>query len=228
MPAAFSIIMPVLEEHRIINDTIHRLQSAIADPASEIILVDGDPGGSTVNAVTSSQVRTLIGPKGRGPQMNAGAAAAAGRILLFVHADTTLPDAADRSIRDALDRRAVAGGAFELGIDNPRRIYRWIETMVRIRSRLTKIPYGDQAIFIRRAVFEKIGGFADLAIMEDIDLMQRVTHAGYRISLIPRRVQTSSRRWETEGPVFCTLRNMLLSTLYYAGVPADKLKRLYP
>lgn len=228
MPPTFSVIIPVFREHRIINRTIARLQAVLTDFSTEIIVVDGDAGGSTIRRITSPDVQTYIGPKGRGPQMNAGAAASAGRILVFVHADTLLPEDAGQWMIETLDRRGISGGAFALGVDNPRRIYRWIETMVRLRSRLTKIPYGDQAVFIRRSVFFTIGGFTDLAIMEDIDLMQRLKKAGCRIALVPRRVRTSSRRWEKEGPVFCTIRNTLLSSLFYAGVPAEKLKRLYP
>jgi hypothetical protein len=121
----------------------------------------------------------------------------------------------------------IVGGAFDLGIRSGKPSYRLIEKMVYFRTRLTKIPYGDQAIFIYRDVFSTIGGYKEIPIMEDIELMRRVKGMGYRIGIIPHPVQTSPRRWEKEGVAFCTLRNWTLATLFLLGVSPVKLARYY-
>ncbi len=223
-----SVIIPVYREMNIIGQTLSALDAALAGQGAEVIVADGDPAGSTIETLARPDIRTIVAPKGRGPQMSAGAAAATGSILLFLHADTRLPAGAADLIRSAAAKPGISGGAFSLGIRNDRQIYRWIETVATLRTRISRIPYGDQAIFIKRSVFYDLGGYAPIAIMEDIELMRRLKRANKRIRLLPQRVETSSRRWETEGPVFCTLRNTLLSWLYYAGVPAKKLVSFYP
>ncbi len=223
-----TIIVPVLNETEIIQRTIAHLADVSGDILTEIIIVDGDPGGSTIRDIAHSDtVKTMTGPCGRGPQMNAGATAASGAILLFVHADTRLPADGIRAVLDVCCAPHIAGGAFFLGIDNKKRIYRWIETWANFRSALVKIPYGDQALFIRKSVFARIGGYAKIPIMEDLDMMRRLKKGGYTISLIKKPVRTSARRWETQGLVYCIVRNNLLSGLFYAGVDASVLKRFY-
>jgi rSAM/selenodomain-associated transferase 2 len=223
-----SIIVPVLNETGIIQRTVAHLREVSGDVPTEIIIVDGDPGGSTISGIAHSDtVKTITSPCGRGPQMNAGAKAASGAILLFVHADTRLPADGIKAVAAACSAPQIAGGAFFLGIDNKKRIYRWIETWANFRSALAKIPYGDQAIFIRKSVFARIGGYAEIPIMEDLDMMRRLKKGGYTISLIKKPVRTSARRWETQGLVYCIVRNNLLSGLFYAGVDASVLKRFY-
>ena len=223
-----SVIVPVLNEEGIIQQTIAHLKELSVDVPTEIIIVDGDPGGSTIRSIgLSDTVKTMTGPCGRGPQMNAGATAASGAILLFVHADTRLPADGIKAVVDACCAPHIAGGAFSLGIDNKDRIYRWIETWANFRSTLAKVPYGDQAIFIRKSVFARIGGYAEIPIMEDLDMMRRLKKGGYTISLIKKPVCTSARRWETQGLVYCIIRNNLLSGLFYAGVDVSVLKRFY-
>ena len=118
-------------------------------------------------------------------------------------------------------------GAFDLGIDSPAPAYRLIEVMVYWRTRITKIPYGDQSIFIRRDAFSQLGGFSQMPLMEDVELMRRVKRSRGRIGVIGKQVLTSARRWEKEGVVFCTLRNWLLVSLFFLGVPPQKLVRYY-
>jgi len=228
MTPILSVIIPVFEEAGTIHRTLSCLVAETSRFRAETIIVDGDPQGSTISVIKPRSLTTLVGPKGRGPQMNAGARVARGTLLLFLHADTLLPRGALRAATRTCARPGIAGGAFSLGIDHLGQIFRWIEVTANLRARLTRIPYGDQAIFLRRAVFESMGGFKEIPIMEDIDLMQRLKRAGHRVAILPERVRTSPRRWETEGPVFCTIRNTLLSTLYFSGIPAEQLKRFYP
>ncbi len=285
MNPQISIIIPVLNESGIINFTIEHLYTLDSSNTVEIIVVDGSPHGETINTITGSDVQKISGQKGRGSQMNQGAAVAGGDILLFLHADTRLsrdalnqivaatkqPDVVGgafdlgiqsekkifrlieqaASIRSRLTRipygdqaiffkkrffdqiftatkhQDIVGGAFDLSIQSEKKIYRLIEQTASIRSRLTRIPYGDQAIFLKKRFFDQIGGFKDIPIMEDVELMQRVKKAGKKIKFITRKVQTSSRRWENEGIVYCTLRNWALITLYLLGVSPDKLKKFY-
>lgn len=223
-----SIIVPVLHESGIIHRMVTHLRAASRNGRAEIIIVDGDPEGSTIRHIApSDRITTLAGPCGRGHQMNTGAAAATGAVLLFVHADTLLPPGGIQAAVDACGRPDIAGGAFSLGIDNQRRIYRLIESWANLRSRLVKTPYGDQAIFIKKRVFEDIGGYANIPLMEDIDLMERLKQGGYKITLIKQAICTSSRRWEKQGVAYGILRNNLLSGLFYAGVDPFVLKRFY-
>lgn len=227
MNCQLSIIIPVFNESRVINATLVHLAELTFSGRLEIIVVDGNPSGSTINAITSSGIITMIGRKGRGSQMNTGAAAASGDGLLFLHADTLLShDALDQIIL-ILQHPDIIGGAFDLEITSKKRIFRLIERAASIRSRLTRIPYGDQAIFLKKSFFDQIGGFKDIPIMEDVELMRRVKKAGKKIKFIPRKVRTAARRWEKEGVIYCTLRNWTLILLYMLGVSPEKLKKFY-
>jgi hypothetical protein len=124
-------------------------------------------------------------------------------------------------------RPGMVGGAFDLGIDSPRKAYRLIETVASARSRLTRVPYGDQAIFVRGRVFHRLGGYLEIDLMEDVDLMRRIRRAGLRIVILKQRVRTSPRRWEREGVLVGTLRNWFLMSLYLMGWPASKLRKYY-
>ncbi len=222
-----SIIIPVFNESQIINSTIDYLYNLDFAGDFEIIVVDGNPAGTTINTITNADVKKIIGKKGRGSQMNQGTAVANGDVLLFLHADT-LPshDALDQIIA-ATKQHDIMGGAFDLGIRSEKKIFRLIEIAASMRSRLTRIPYGDQAIFLKKRFFDQIGGYRDIPMMEDVELMQRVKKTGKKIKFIARKVQTAARRWESEGIVYCTLRNWALITLFLLGVSPDKLKKFY-
>jgi rSAM/selenodomain-associated transferase 2 len=160
--------------------------------------------------------------------MNHGASLAQGAILLFLHADTQLPTGALDRITQALEADPdVVAGAFDLGIDSPRRVFRITERYVALRTRLTRVPFGDQAIFMKRAYFAGINGYREIPIMEDVELMQRVKKSGKRITIIPRQVSTSARRWEQEGILYCTFRNWTLQLLYLLGVSPERLAQWY-
>jgi rSAM/selenodomain-associated transferase 2 len=220
-----SVIIPVLGEEAIINGAIHRIHAM--DGAIEIVVVDGDPQGRTLKAVTCDHALLVASDAGRGRQMNRGVRAAGGDILVFLHADTELPANAFRSISSVMLKRRFAGGAFDLAIDAKGLIFRVIEAVASNRSRLTRIPYGDQAIFLRRDCFTRIGGYRDIPLMEDVDLMRRVKAGGDRICIIREKVKTSARRWEREGVLRCTMRNWTIMLFYLLGVPPERLARWY-
>jgi rSAM/selenodomain-associated transferase 2 len=224
---SISVIIPVLNEAQGINDVIAHIRSQAAVDAVEIIVVDGDPAGNTIRAISHPGIITTVAEKGRGSQMNCGAIRAAGHILLFLHADTFLPPNAFARIRKCMEVIGQVGGAFDLGIDSEQKIFRITEKYAAFRTRLTRIPFGDQAIFVRRDYFERIGGYRDIPIMEDVDLMRRIRQRGDAICIVPEKVRTSARRWERDGIVFGTLRNWMLQTLYCFGVAPERLARFY-
>ena len=222
---AVSLVIPVLNEAGRINGAIGGIRSL--DGHVEIIVVDGSPEGETIRAITDPEVIRLTSSKGRASQMNRGASQARGEALLFLHADTALPPHAFERIESPLADDRFVGGAFDLEIGDKGPAFRIIGRLASLRSRLTRIPYGDQAIFLRRDYFNELDGFRDMPIMEDVDLMRRVRRAGEKICIVKDRVRTSSRRWRKEGLVRCTLRNRTLMLLYMLGVAPEKLARRY-
>jgi rSAM/selenodomain-associated transferase 2 len=227
MKRSVSIIIPVFNETHIISESIQHIHQSGFGEADEIIVVDGSTEANTIVSISQRWVRKVSSPKGRGVQMNCGAKMATGDILLFLHADTHLVSNALPLIKHTLNHPRIVGGAFDLGIQSDRVIYRLIEKMASLRSRITRIPYGDQAIFIEKSFFTKIGGYRDIPIMEDVELMKRVKSFGGKIRIIRSPVMTSPRRWEAEGVVFGTLRNWMLISLYSFGVDPKRLARFY-
>ena len=221
-----SVVIPVLREEACINDAVRRIRAM--DGGVEIIAVDGSADGGTIKALTDDGVKGLRSAQGRARQMNKGAAEALGDVLLFLHADTELPPRAFQKISSLLDDGHLVGGAFDLEIGHKGIPFRVIERVASGRSRLTRIPYGDQAIFLRRDYFLKVGGFREMPIMEDVDLMRRVKRARGRICFIDDRVRTSARRWKREGIVRCTLRNWTIMLRYLLGASPEKLAKRYP
>jgi len=222
-----SIIIPVLHESDRINRTITHVLDGAANAVPQVIVVDGDPQGSTINAIEDERVVKITSGTGRARQMNNGAWRASGDILLFLHADTLLPKRASAMITAAMSGGRFVAGAFDLGIDTTRRIFRITEKYVFLRTRLTRIPFGDQAIFIRREYFEKIGGYKDIPLMEDVEIMRRIRKGGNQICIIPAKVRTSPRRWEKEGILMSTFRNWTLQMLYALGVSPEQLQKYY-
>jgi rSAM/selenodomain-associated transferase 2 len=227
MKKRFSIILPVLNEADVINPLLDHLEALEGCGHCEFIVVDGSSDGDTIKAVTRQGVRCVKSPQGRASQMNAGAAIAAGEILIFLHADTRLPRQAIGLISKVMTRQTLIGGAFDLRIGSERPILKIIARIASIRSRLMRIPYGDQAIFIRRDCFNRLGGYPEIPLMEDVALMRRIKRAGERIGFIPEPVITSARRWEHEGALYTTLRNWMLLGAYTAGMAPDKLAKYY-
>jgi rSAM/selenodomain-associated transferase 2 len=222
----FSIIIPVYKEEKIINKTIENLQ-LFRSEKFEIIVVDGEKSGSTLKNIKNIKIKKIHSEKGRGIQMNKGAEKAKGEILVFLHADTILPENALTEIKNVIYDKRFSAGAFDLGINSNKTIFRVIEFISSIRSRLTRIPYGDQSFFLRKKFFLKIGGFKDFPIMEDVELMQRIKRIKCKIKIIHEKVLTSPRRWEKEGILFCTLRNWFLIILYFLGKSPEDLIKYY-
>lgn len=224
-----SIIIPVLHEEHNINNLINHLynQSGVKD--LEVIVVDADPQRGTINAIKKRKgVISIVSEKGRGRQMNAGAEIATGDILLFLHADTMLPPGGLKEIAFILQQKRYIGGAFYLGIDSDKTLIRLIALCASLRSQLTRIPFGDQAIFIRRDYFKRIGGYKEIPLMEDVELMRRIRKRGDKIYIIKAKAKTSPRRWEKEGILFTTLRNWSLQFLFFLRVSPKRLSRFYP
>lgn len=193
----------------------------------EIIVVDGDPGKSTLKVINDADIIKKASPAGRGVQMNNGARAATADALLFLHADTILPANAFSTILDVCQDKDIVAGAFDLVIDAPHPGFRIIEKTATLRSRITRIPFGDQAIFIKADCFRRLGGYKPVALMEDVDIMLRIRQRGHRIRFISDPVVTSARRWKKEGMIYTTIRNWILQLLFYIGVSPEKLKNYY-
>lgn len=221
-----SIVIPVLYESEIIQTAIAHLHGLGCKKNIKIIVVDGDSGGSTIRTIDDPAVITATSSKGRARQMNHGASLAAGDIIVFLHADTLLPHDALLKIQSAITQ-GYAAGAFSLGIQSDRWIFRVTEKYVALRTRFTGIPFGDQAFFIRRDYFHAIGKFADIPIMEDVEFMRRIKKMGQPVYIISDKAMTSPRRWEQEGLIFCTFRNWCLQLLYAMGVRPERLAQWY-
>lgn len=220
-----SIIIPALNEAASIQPTLEALQAPRAR-GHEIILSDGGSTDHTPELARPWVDRVLSGEPGRARQMNAGAAQARGEILWFLHADTIVPQGADGIIADALAGREIAWGRFDVRLSGRDRRLRLIERMMNWRSRLTGIATGDQGIFISRGLFQRVNGFAELPLMEDIELSRRLKrHA--RPRCVRAQLLTSSRRWE-QGGVWRTVWLMWRLRLRYAlGEDPARLARLY-
>ncbi|HEY9605774.1 MAG TPA: TIGR04283 family arsenosugar biosynthesis glycosyltransferase [Allocoleopsis sp.] len=218
-----SIVIPVLNEAIAIRAV---LAQVLDRPNVEAIVVDGGSEDDTVAIAQTMGVKVISTTAGRARQMNAGAAVATGDILLFLHADTQLPPNFDRFVRQALQKPGTVAGAFELRIDAQLRGVKLIERMVNWRSHFLSMPYGDQAIFLKKSVFTELDGFPDLPIMEDFELIRRLKRLG-QIAIVSAPVLTSGRRWQKLGVVKTTLINQLVIVGYFLGVPPSELVRWY-
>lgn len=223
---SISVIVPVYGEGAIIDETVRMVRETAQGADVEIVIADGGPGHATLAALTEPNVAGVRCPPGRGVQMNAGAAVAHGEILVFLHADTRLPHGWPGRVVHALSGRAVAG-AFSLGIDSPRRSLALVAATANLRSRLERVPYGDQTLFFRADAFRALGGFAPIPIMEDVELFHRLRARGGRIHILRERVLTSPRRWECDGVLRRTLSNWLLRLRYGLGADPERLARSY-
>jgi len=219
--------VPVFQEGETINGLMEHLHQLDTEKTCEIIVVDGDQEKDTLRAIHSNHVIKVSSEKGRAKQMNAGAFIAKGDILIFLHADTELPILAFKKISAVMEQEGYRAGAFDLGIKSDKLIFKIIAFLASLRSRLNRIPYGDQAIFIQREYFNKIGGYQEIPLMEDVELMKRIKKSGQKIWISYDRVRTSPRRWVKEGVIYCILRNWTLQALYALGVSPHKLIHFY-
>lgn len=227
-PYTFSIIIPVLHEAKTIQILLDSLRHLITDVPFEIIVVDGSPTQDTLQVISDETIKRYSCQAGRARQMNLGAAHASGDILVFLHADTLLPVNALMIIQETLQNQQLVGGAFSLLINSQRFVLRMMAVFSTFRSRLTRAPYGDQAIFLRKSYFDSIGGYQNLPLMEDVELMRRIKKKKDYIIILPIAVVTSDRRWNQEGLLYTTLRDTVIIFLYWCRMPAEKLARFYP
>jgi rSAM/selenodomain-associated transferase 2 len=233
MAMTISVIIPTLNEEQTIMATLAHTAALGFD---ELIVVDGGSLDQTPVLVESyrrrtqspaqSPVRLVTAPCGRARQMNEGAKASGGEVLLFLHADTQLPDDATTMIQTMLADQGMVGGRFDVRFDRPSMWGTIISKMMNWRSRLSGIATGDQALFVRRHIFEQIGGFADMPLMEDIDFSRKLKRKGATAALTAT-VTTSFRRWEQHGPLRTILLMWALRFLYWIGVSPHRLAHLY-
>ena len=233
MAMPISVIIPTLNEKRTIMATLEHTAALGFD---ELIVVDGGSLDQTPVLVESyrrrtqspaqSPVRLVTAPCGRARQMNEGAKASGGEILLFLHADTQLPDDAKTMIDTTLADQRMVGGRFDVRFDRPSMWGTIISRMMKWRSRLTGIATGDQALFVRRPIFEQMGGFADMPLMEDIEFSRRLKRKGATAALTAT-VTTSFRRWEQHGPLRTILLMWTIRFLYWVGISPSHLVEWY-
>jgi rSAM/selenodomain-associated transferase 2 len=218
-----SVVIPTLNEEVNLPVTLRQLAE---HPDVELIVVDGGSTDRTIEIAQQFTPYVFVTQPGRAHQMNAGARHATGDILLFLHADTfLLPGALDEIQRRIIGDGAV-GGAFDLQIDSPRRLCKLVAKVASRRSRLLHLPYGDQGIFVWRQVFELLGGFPDIPIMEDIAFGRLLRREG-RVTFIPTGLITSGRRWNANGVLKTTLVNWWVAVLFFLRVPPRRLRRTY-
>jgi rSAM/selenodomain-associated transferase 2/rSAM/selenodomain-associated transferase 1 len=217
-----SVIIPTLNEEEHIQSTLLSLQ----DQPVEVIVVDGGSHDKTIEIVGSFPVKVLVTEPHRAKQMNMGAKIATGDILLFLHGDTKVPPDFVSQIMTNLAKPDVVAGAFLLGIDDTKWGLKLVEWGVNLRSKVLELPYGDQGIFLSKQIFNQVGGFPEIAIMEDFVLIKQLQKLG-KIAIANTPVQTSARRWQKLGIIKTTLVNQLVILGYYLGVHPDRLRDWY-
>jgi rSAM/selenodomain-associated transferase 2 len=218
-----SVVIPALNEAAQIAEAV---QSTRELGDCEILVVDGGSRDDTAERAKEADFVLVTAP-GRALQQNAGAFASTGDVLLFLHADCRLQIGSFEAIHASLQNPKFAGGCFRQQIDAAGWKYRLMERGNALRVQLFKWAYGDQGIFVRRAIFERLGGFPELRLMEDLYFMKRLKREG-RIALIDPPLRISARRWQKQGMLRQTLRNWSLITMAHCGVSPDRLARFYP
>ena len=223
--ARLSIIMPVLDEGDGIAGALDPL-AELRGLGVEVIVIDGGSHDATVQRARLRADHVLSAPRGRALQMNAGAAKASGDVLLFLHADTRLPPEAERLVLDGLARSTHQWGRFDVTIEGRHPMLAVIAFTMNLRSRMTGIATGDQAIFVRRATFERLGGYPLLPLMEDVALCRALKRVGRMVALRETAL-TSARRWQRHGVGRTVVLMWALRLAYYAGVSPERLARAY-
>jgi len=218
-----SIITPVLNEEQHIVQFLDKLNE---EKDIEHILVDGGSTDRTCQLIEEYPVMLLSSAAGRGTQQNTGAAEASGNILLFLHCDTHLPKQFQSDIQLLLNKKDTVAGAFSLAIDHPDQAYRVIEQGANLRSRFLHLPYGDQGLFMKKNIFERIGGFPDQPILEELPLLQNLRKLG-KIRISSSRVTTSARRWQRLGILRTTLINQKMLIKLFLGYSPCHLAKIY-
>ena len=218
-----SIVIPTLNEALILEDSLR----AISDlNPHEIIVADGGSTDTTVSVAHNIATRVITSKPGRAHQMNAGAEKATGDILLFMHADSKLTWGSFRRMKKTMTPTGIAGGAFSLQIESKKTSLKVISLLATWRAKYLNLVYGDQTIFVRTDVFQKMGGFSPLPICEDLDFFRRLSQQG-KILLLKEKTHASARRWKAEGILYTTLRNIAIGSLFLLGFSPQTLSKWY-
>ena len=218
-----SVIVPVLNEEKAIAAT---LQALVTLAPYEIIIVDGGSADRTRELAGRFQVKVISSERGRGRQMNRGADEASGDVLLFLHADTRLPASGLNDIKAALSEARYLGGRFDVELAGAHWLLPLLGRLISYRSRISKVATGDQALFVRREVFERMRGFPDMPLLEDVAFCRTLKRLG-DVACLRSRVVTSARRWEVDGVWRTIFRMWIIKLLYLAGVSPARLKQFY-
>lgn len=221
-----SVIVPALDEEAAIASTLARAREGAGAYDIELIVVDGGSKDATAARAAELADKVLCAPKGRGRQMNVGAWAASGDVLLFLHADTILPANFPEIIARAVSDPDIAWGRFDVALTGRGVLLRLVERLINLRSRVSRIATGDQAIFVRSRVFRCAGGYPDIPLFEDVVLSRTLKRLG-KSACLRERVVTSARRWQKDGVVRTILRMWILRALFWFGVPPAKLCAFY-
>ncbi len=220
-----SIIVPALNEVGVIDGTLRAL-APLRAAGHEVIVVDGGSSDGTVEKAAPRVDRMVTSKPGRARQMNAGAAIAGGDMLLFLHADSRLPEAAERLVAEGMARSGRRWGRFDVRLSGPHPLLRVVERMMNLRSRLTAVATGDQGIFVERRLFEALGGYAAIPLMEDVELSKRLRRISPPLC-IREPLTTSSRRWEEHGVLRTILLMWRLRLAYFLGADPVRLAPRY-
>ncbi|MFQ5962727.1 MAG: TIGR04283 family arsenosugar biosynthesis glycosyltransferase [Candidatus Scalinduaceae bacterium] len=206
-----SIIIPTLNEEKVIKRC---LETVVNIPGIEVIVSDGGSKDKTVEVTRLfKDIKLIFSMRGRGIQMNAGASHAQGKILLFLHADCILSKEAILNVLTTLKNNSIAGGAFKIKLLSDKFPYRLIEAGINFRSKVFKLPYGDQGLFVKKSIFKELGGFRRMAVCEDVDFIWRLKKFG-EITILDEEICSSVRRWENNGILRTSLRNQTLLASY--------------
>ncbi|MDE0884606.1 MAG: TIGR04283 family arsenosugar biosynthesis glycosyltransferase [Myxococcota bacterium] len=230
-----AVVIPALDEAERISGTIasvlprgpgHAVRSAnaAADPGPEILVVDAGSQDATVELARRAGARVLVAARGRARQLEAGWRASTAEVVVFLHADTRLGDGWEVSLREALASPGVVGGAFRLRFEASGLGFRVVELIVRLRVWLFSLPYGDQAIFVRRSLLEEIGGVPEVSLMEDLELVREMNRHGRVVALAPYAL-TSARRYRQQGVVGTLFRNAVALVAWRIGVKRERIAR---
>jgi rSAM/selenodomain-associated transferase 2 len=217
-----SVVIPALDEAERIETAIRGAFDAPDSVDLEVIVVDGGSADATRELAAAAGARVLSCSRGRARQLAAGVRASGGDAVLLLHADTLLPRGWRAGVREALRDERVVGGAFRFRFDERSPVLRFIELGARLRSELFRLPYGDQALFVRRRTLEAIGGIPDVPVMEDVDLVRRMKREG-RLALLSAPVITSARRYRAGGPLRTMLRHWLAAAAWSLGVDRRRI-----
>ena len=220
-----SIIIPTLNESLLLQRLLCDLNKII-DSQVEIIVVDGGSNDNTLEIASKYAHQVFVTEQGRATQMNYGAAFAKGEVLFFLHADSMLTTNAFQKLKEIVKESLYVGGAFRLQIDSNKLLLSIISQVVNLRSRFFHLVYGDQGIFVRKKIFLEVGKFLITPLMEDVEFYGRLRASGKTV-ILNEKILTSARRWEKEGILYATFRNWLLLIMYYMGIPAKQLEKLY-